>query len=277
MVEYLAQRHDLADPGVVAMYDEAPLWSLRFGTLLLENLELARGISVLDVGCGTGFPLFELAQVHGESCQFVGVDVWEQALERARRKLDVYGLKNVRLLQADAAALPLPDASFDLIVSNLGINNFAQPDAVLAECKRVAKPRARLALTTNPTGHMHEFYSVYREVLTELGEARYLDGLAVQEGHRGMRESVCALVERAGFGVSRVIEGSFRLRYLDGSAFFRHYFVGLAFLDGWRGVVEPSDEARVFAALEHRLNEVARRDGALQLTIPTLYVEARLG
>lgn len=33
--------------------------------LLLDNLELSRGATVLDLGCGTGFPLFELADMHG--------------------------------------------------------------------------------------------------------------------------------------------------------------------------------------------------------------------
>ena len=68
----------------------------------------------------------------------------------------------------DATTINLPDASVDLIVSNLGINNFDQPDAALRSCLR-REAGANLFLTTNLVGHMSEFYDVYRNVLLELG------------------------------------------------------------------------------------------------------------
>jgi arsenite methyltransferase len=65
------------------------------------------------------------------------------------------------------------------------------------------------------------------------------------------------------------------LRFLDGSALLRHSLVRWGFLDGWRHVVESSDEERVFQALETHLNEVAQREGELRMTVPMLYIEAR--
>jgi ubiquinone/menaquinone biosynthesis C-methylase UbiE len=273
--DYLHQKLDFANPELVAVYDEVFLWSARFGELLFKHLPLRRSARVLDLACGTGFPLFELAHRLGRSCELVGVDVWKEALERARRKLKVYGLSNVQLVEADGAALPFPDSSFDLIVSNLGVNNFANPQAALAECFRVLKAGGTLALTTNLQGHMHEFYKVFREVLTELHKTGYLARLQAQEAHRGTKASVSQLLQEAGFTIAKTGEDSFQMRYLDGSAFFNHWLTKLGFLEGWRGVLAPADEEAVFGLLEARLNGLAEARGELRMTIPMLYLEGQ--
>jgi arsenite methyltransferase len=275
MTDYLEKKFDLNDPKIATVLDELSFWSSRFGTLLFNHLELVRDIRVLDLGFGLGFPLIELAHVHGSSCRFIGVDIWKAAMDRAVLKLKVYGLENVSLVRADGARLPLADDSFDLIVSNLGINNFEDPRAVLAECFRVAKPGARLVLTSNLKGHMQQFYDLYRETLVDLGKSRYLDRLAVNEAHRGTKESISGMVEGAGFRVLKIVEDRFYLRYLDGSAMLRHSLTRVGFLGGWRAVLEPEEEREVFTILEERLNKLARRDGELKMTVPMLYLEAR--
>src|ERR1700730_6132421 len=140
MTDYLQQRYDFNTPEMASVFDESSFWSSRFGAMLFEHLHLRRNIDILDLGCGTGFPTFELAHVHGDSCRITGIDVWKEALDRARSKLEVYNLPNVTLVEADGASMPFPDGEFNLIVSNLGINNFSDPQAVLSECFRVAKP-----------------------------------------------------------------------------------------------------------------------------------------
>ena len=75
---------DPADPAVVALYDEIPLWSAPFGLALLEAVELRPGLVVLDVGCGTGFPLLELAERLGPTARLHGVDPWAAGMETAR-------------------------------------------------------------------------------------------------------------------------------------------------------------------------------------------------
>src|SRR5688500_666061 len=100
-------------------YDELSLWSSHFGTLLIDNLELRPKVRGLDVACGSGFPLFELAHMHGPGSHFTGVDIWTDGLARARRKLAVYGLDNIELVEANAEKMPFDDGTFDLITSNL--------------------------------------------------------------------------------------------------------------------------------------------------------------
>ena len=53
--DYLSFTADFADPTLVAVYDELPLWSALFGALLLRHVPLQRGATTLDLGCGTGF------------------------------------------------------------------------------------------------------------------------------------------------------------------------------------------------------------------------------
>ena len=60
------------------------------------------------------------------------------------------------------------DNMFDLIVSNTGINKFQDVKAVFLECFRVAKPKAHIALTTNPEDHKKEFYEVLTETVIQL-------------------------------------------------------------------------------------------------------------
>ena len=81
-------------PRLAGSYDETSIWSARFGALLFDHLEIRRGIRGLDVGCGTGFPLIELARLHGTSSHFIGIDIWPEALSRARSKLEADGLTN---------------------------------------------------------------------------------------------------------------------------------------------------------------------------------------
>jgi len=246
-------------------YDELSFWSSRFGALLFDRLELRPNITGLDVACGTGFPLFELAHAHGPSSHFTGIDIWPEALVRARRKLAVYGLHNVTLQEGDAAAMPFPDASFDLITSNLGINNFADPSAALRECHRVARKDARIALTTNLTGHMAAFYELFRETLRELGRTNLIPALDAQEAHRGTRDTIEQLLLDAGFRITQVVDGEFFLSFADGTAMLRHPLVGF-FLEGWRTVTE---DAEVWSAIETRLNAAS----PLRMRIPMLYAE----
>jgi ubiquinone/menaquinone biosynthesis C-methylase UbiE len=242
--------------------------------MLLEHVSLRPGMTILDVGAGTGFMTIELAQRCGSDARLIAVDPWEAAMTRLIRKLDHLGIQNVRTVVRDAATIDLPDASVDMIVSNLGINNFDNPEAVLRSCFRVAKPGASLFLSTNLVGHMSEFYEAYRSVLVELGFTGQLAALDGHINHRATVNSVRSLLEREGFKFVKAVTRSFRERFVDGSSLLRHYFIRLGFVPAWKSIAPEGAVEATFAALEQRLNTMAAEHGELSLTIPAACIQA---
>lgn len=260
---YLDFVPDFSSPEIVNVYDELPLWSATFGLMLLEFVPLAGVHTALDVGCGTGFPLIELAERLGPSAQVHGVDPWSAGLARAREKVRVRKTPNVTLHECSAVSLPFPDATFDLIVSNLGINNFDDREAALRECRRVSKPGATIALTTNLQGHMRELYDFLETLLDDAGRSRLREHVE----HRATVPGVTSLLNAAGFSVRAVHERESVMRFANGTALLNHHFIKLGFLDAWKSVAgDPS----VFDRLQTELD----RRGELTLTIPMAYVEA---
>lgn len=256
------------------LYDELPLWSAPFGLMLLDRVPLRSGLTILDVGAGTGFLTIELAERCGPSTRVIAVDPWPGAMARLRRKVAQRQLSNVTVLEQDVSTIDLPDATVDVIVSNLGVNNFADPAAALRACFRVAKPSATLVLTTNLAGHMAEFYAAYREVLIGTGQRDRLGALEAHINHRGTIGSVTSLLQAAGFEVVDVAPSTFRMRFADGSALLRHHFIRLGFVPGWTAIA-PDSVGDTFERLERELNAVAEQHGELALTIPAACFVAR--
>lgn len=118
---------------------------------LLERLP-ARAETVLDLGCGPGEMAADLETRFGATCRVTGLDLAPGMLDEARRR---HG-EGVRWLCGDAAALPLAEASQDLVISNLAIQWCPDLDAVLAEARRVLRPGGRALINTLAPGTLAE-------------------------------------------------------------------------------------------------------------------------
>jgi ubiquinone/menaquinone biosynthesis C-methylase UbiE len=274
LVEYL-DAIDSDTPNFGDLYDELPLWSAPFGLWILDRVPVQSDLTILDIGAGTGFLTIELAERCGSGTKVIAVDPWAAGMERLRRKVEQRQLTNVLLLERDAATIDLPKASVDVIVSNLGVNNFEDPGTVLQVCSRLAKPNATFLLTTNLVGHMAEFYEVYRKVLVQTGQHNRIAALEAHINHRATRDSVGSLLQSAGFKVSDIVTDSFRWRFADGSALLRHYFIRLGFIQEWKEIAVVELVQETFERLEQELNAVAKKRGELVLTIPMACFEAR--
>jgi arsenite methyltransferase len=272
-LEFLHFVADFSSPRVITAYDELPLWSAMFGLLLLDEVPIAGVTVALDVGCGTGFPLIELAERLGPAAHVHGLDSWAAVLTRAAEKISSRETRNVTLHAGSATEMSFANDTFDLIVSNLGVNNFDDPARSIRECRRVAKPGGRIALTTNLQGHMQEFYAIFDEVLRGSGDREACERLEAHVRHRATVGSIRDLLENDGFSVRRVVERTGQMRFANGTALLNHYFIKLGFLDAWKKVV-PDREAGIFTHLRRALDEAASRAGELRLTIPMAYVEA---
>jgi SAM-dependent methyltransferase len=112
----------------------------------LAGIELA-GLDVLELGCGGAQWSIALAR-RGARC--TGVDLSPKQLEHARRLVEAAGVE-VALVEAPAERLPLPDASFDLVLSDYGACMFCDPRAIVPEVARVLRPGGRYVFnTTSP-------------------------------------------------------------------------------------------------------------------------------
>lgn len=270
---------DIYAKDFVAVYDDVSVWSTLAGELLLGEIPMGSQDGpwgrVLDIGCGTGFPLVELAGRFGPNCQLTGIDVWEEAILRVLQKIKQWRLRNVDVSIGDAAAMEFGDASFDLIVSNLGINNFEHPKKVLTECNRVLVPGGALAMTTNLTGHMQEFYDVFAEVLEHAGEPHAVNMLVEHIAHRGTVESVVSLLEGADFHVLKTKTITKVLRYSSWDAFWSNPLIALAFKPGWQEIADASKLTDVFDRIAERLESQIREDGEVRLSVPFAYIEVQ--
>lgn len=274
MSSYLSYKF-IDTPGFINTFDELPLWSASFGLLLLKNLEYRPGLTIVDVGSGAGFPLMEIASRFGATCTCYGVDPWHNANTRARQKIQDYRLTNVEIIEASADKIPLLDSSVDLVVSNLGINNFDDPPAVFAECYRILKPGGKLSITTNLDGHWQEFYDVFEQALRALNKNEAADRLVAHCRHRGTEDSISSLFSQAGFQVSKTLTESFEMKFTDGGSFLDHHFVKLGWLSSWIAIVDDNDLELVFNTVQHNLDMLAAEKGGLTLTVPMAYIEGK--
>ena len=110
-------------------------------------IELRPGETVLDLGSGGGIDVLLSARRVGPAGRAIGLDMTDEMLALARRNAAEAGVANVEFLQGEIEAIPLPDASVDVIISNCVINLSPDKDAVLREAARVLRPGGRFAVS----------------------------------------------------------------------------------------------------------------------------------
>ncbi|MCF8369450.1 MAG: class I SAM-dependent methyltransferase [Bacteroidales bacterium] len=276
MAKYLKTDFDFNSKDLVELMDDVPIWSAPFGLKLLDHIRYSQNLHVLDIGFGTGFPLIELAMRLGKTSKILGVDPWDAAVDRAEKKIEYYGISNVEIIRGVAEEIPLGDQSIDLITSNNGLNNVADLDKSLQECARVIKKGGQFIQTLNLNTTMMELYEVMEKVLFEL---KLDQSVKLMHEHiaekRKPLDACIALIEKKGFSVENILHDRFEYKFTDATAMFNHYFIRLAFLDGWKSSIPEDRQTEVFNMIERNMNEMADREGVCKLSVPFVLIDCK--
>jgi len=139
----MSRTSDLADKSRVEVADLLDRQLSPLGLRAIAALSPRPGDSILDVGCGAGQSVLQLAELVGSGGRVTGVDIAPVMLDVARSR--AAGLAQVDFIEGDAQTLALPEHSFDCVFSRFGVMAFADPVAAFSHFRRLLKPSGRLA------------------------------------------------------------------------------------------------------------------------------------
>lgn len=260
----------------VSFFDELPFWSAPFGLLLLDSVPPAKHKKVLDIGCGTGFPILELAQRFGKTSAIYGVDPWKTAIKRLKSKIDYFQYDNVFLIDAVAESLPFEDAGFDYVVSNNGLNNVQSFEKSLSEINRVLKMNSELIFTYNLPETFSTFYDTLKDVLKLFG---HLDEIIKTDNHifvkRKPKDYTFKKLSEHGFEIISTKESSFDYKFADAESFFNHAFIKSAFFKSWLELVPSAEKNKIFENIRIELNRQSNANSFISLDVPFICIKAK--
>ncbi|CAN5645484.1 methyltransferase domain-containing protein [soil metagenome] len=184
---------DTAEPGIGAgCYDPADVAGLPAAAVAasigcanpVAVAQLAEGEVVLDLGSGGGIDVLLSARRVGASGRAYGLDMTDEMLELARSHQAAAGVTNAEFLKGHMEAVPLPDASIDVVLSNCVIALAVDKGRVFAEAFRVLRPGGRLAIADVVADDDHpsdpaDVSSWVACVSGALTESRYRSALAM--------------------------------------------------------------------------------------------------
>jgi len=266
---------DWKSKDVLSIFDEVTLWSAPFGRLLLENMPMKSGATIVDIGFGTGFPLLELSQRFGDKSKIYGIDIWEEAIIKVRNKIEILELNNIEIIEESASSISLDDDKIDLVTSNLGVKNFEEKSKVYQEIKRILNSDGRLCITTNPIGTFEELLEIFKVILSEMKLDVASKALEEYIAHRGTEASIVSEIEASGFKLLKRRFDSTDIRFVDAEAVLDHSLIRIGFREYWERLAGKEKSAEFFEKSLSAIDRTIEKEGEFVIGIPMLYLEFR--
>jgi phosphatidylethanolamine/phosphatidyl-N-methylethanolamine N-methyltransferase len=107
-----------------------------------DRMGIRPGDHILEVGVGTGIN----ASLYPANCQITGIDLSSSMLDKARKRVKREGIRNVRLLEMDAAKTTFADDTFDIVYAPYLISVVPDPVTVAREMRRICKPGGKIII-----------------------------------------------------------------------------------------------------------------------------------
>jgi len=275
------------------IYDDEilPVWTSRFGRMLLRGLEPKEKAQILDVACGTGFPATEILRRMDEGSRLIAIDGASPLLDVARRKVKEMsdeGLKANVFFRSESATpkLSFADDVYDLVVCNLGLAEMPDPEAAIADFARVTKPGGELRCTLPLEGTFQEFYDIFREVLIKHDKHDALNRLNQHLAIYPTPEDCAQWLANAGLVDTRVEVEEFSLLFKSSREFFFAPVIESGPLATWKATAGRGQEMQdVFWYIKEAIDayfggrafQITVQAGCLIGTVPAVVEEDDTG
>ena len=220
-----------------------PIWSQRFGKLLLRHLALPAKASVLDVGCGTGYPSLEILKRLDDQGRIIAIDASSPMLDEARAKAGPLSGKRIFFRSENALPkLSFADDVYDLVVCNAALQDFEDPESSIRDFARVCKPGGRVIVTLPLAGTFEEFFDIFREVLIKQDRGEAIDRLDAYLTRYPALEQAEAWLEDAGLTDVKAEMEVYRLLFKSSREFFFAPLIEYGPLVDWKIIAGKGKE-----------------------------------
>lgn len=239
-----------------------PPYAGRFAALALRALPTRAGARILEVGCATGHLTLELARRFDLASRITAFDAEPALLAQARAKIegDARARGRVALEVGGPAALPVPDATFDLVVSNLTLAEAEDREAALKEAVRTLAPGGALLITTPLRGSWAEFLDIYADVLRENDKRDSLEALTAHVASMPDGDQAARWLETAGLGEVAVTVDRWEILFRTAREFFFAPVIELGPLSRWKQIAGRGDEMQdIFFFTKEAIDTYFRR------------------
>ena len=155
--------------------------------LLLEMIEGKQCENILDIGTGTGYLAFPLAQIN-PSAQVYGIDIAENIVEKNQSRAQEDGISNVKFLSFDGVDYPFEDSTFDLMVTRHAFHHFPKVDDAVKKLSKILKEGGSILIAdpmkneNDTSGVIDRFMDIKGDGHVEFYSKTKLEGIFASHG-----------------------------------------------------------------------------------------------